>query len=48
MVNINLYPGIIKIGKISPGLWGAYGQNGNVILGFTFSWLPFGGAYRFK
>lgn len=44
MVNVNIYPGLIKMGSISPGLWGAYGQNGNVILGFTFSWLPFGFA----
>ena len=48
MVNVNIYPGIINIGKISPGLWGAYGQNGNIILGFTFSWLPFGFAQSIK
>lgn len=44
MVNVNVYPGLIKIDSLSLGLWGAYGQNGNVILGFTFSWLPFGFA----
>lgn len=44
MINVNIYPGLIKIGDISPGIWGAYSQDKNVILGFTFSWLPFGFA----
>jgi hypothetical protein len=48
MVNVNIYPGIVKLWGISPGLWGAYSQDGNVILGFTFSWLPFGFAQSFK
>jgi hypothetical protein len=48
MVNLNIYPGIIKFDNVSPGIWGAYGQNGNVILGFTFSWLPFGFANNIK
>jgi hypothetical protein len=48
MVNVNIYPGIIKLWGISPGLWGAYSQNGNMILGFTISWLPFGFAQSFR
>ncbi len=44
MINVNIYPGLIKIGDISPGIWGAYSQDKNVILGFSFSWLPFGFA----
>lgn len=48
MVNVNIYPGVIKFWDVSPGLWGAYSQDGNVILGFTFSWLPFGFANSTK
>ncbi len=48
MVNVNVYPGLIKIGDISPGLWGAYNQDGNVIFGFTFSWFPVGAAQSIK
>lgn len=48
MINVNIYPGVIKFWDVSPGLWGAYSQDGNVILGFTFSWLPFGFANSSK
>ncbi|MEW6193556.1 MAG: fibronectin type III domain-containing protein [Bacteroidota bacterium] len=48
MVNVNIYPGIIKIGEVSPGLWGAYNQDGNVIFGFAFSWFPVGAAQSIK
>ncbi|HOI28456.1 MAG TPA: fibronectin type III domain-containing protein [Melioribacteraceae bacterium] len=48
MINLNIYPGVIKFWDVSPGLWGAYSQDGNVILGFTFSWLPFGFANSTK
>ncbi|MDQ7817276.1 MAG: fibronectin type III domain-containing protein [Melioribacteraceae bacterium] len=48
MINLNIYPGLIKIGDISPGIWGAYSQDGNVICGLAFSWLPFGAAYSLK
>lgn len=48
MINLNIYPGLIKFWGISPGLWGAYSQNGNVILGVTAMWAPFGLAYSTK
>lgn len=48
MINLNIYPGVLKFGDISPGLWGAYSQDGNYIFGFTFSWLPFGFGYSTK
>ncbi len=48
MININIYPGVIKLWDVSPGLWGAYSQDGNVILGFTVTWFPFGFAYSVK
>lgn len=48
MLNINIYPGVVKLWGISPGLWGAYSQDGNVILGFTAMWSPFGLGYSTK
>ena len=48
MINVNIYPGIIKFGNFSPGLWGAYNDNGNVIFGFTLTWFPVGAAYSTK
>lgn len=48
MVNVNIYPGLVKIGGFSPGLWGAYSQNGNYIFGITATWLPIGFAYSTK
>lgn len=48
MVNVNIYPGLIKIGDISPGIWGAYSQDGNIFWGLAFSWLPFGASYSLK
>ena len=48
MINLNIYPGIIKIGNFSPGLWAAYNQNGNIVYGLTAMWLPAGAAYSLK
>jgi hypothetical protein len=48
MINVNVYPGLFKIGGVSPGLWGAYSQDGNIILGCAFTWFPFGAAYSRK
>jgi hypothetical protein len=45
MVNLNVYPGIIKIGNFSPGLWLAYDKEKNVIGGITAMWAPFGIGY---
>ena len=38
--NINVYPGIIKYGGFSPGLWCVFHRNGNVILGLTTIYAP--------
>ena len=48
MINLNIYPGIIKFGDFSPGIWASYSQDGNIISGLTFSWLPAGAAYSLK
>lgn len=48
MINFNVYPGIIKLGDLSPGVWISFSQNGNIISGLTFSWLPMGLAYSAK
>lgn len=48
MVNVNIYPGLVKLWGFSPGLWAAYSQNGNYIFGITATWLPLGFAYSTK
>jgi hypothetical protein len=45
-VNLNIYPGIIKIGNLSPGIWFAYNDDKKIVMGFSFNWLPIGLAYR--
>ena len=44
IANLNIYPGIIRIGTFSPGLWCAYSERENIILGLTASWSPVGVA----
>lgn len=39
-INANIYPGLIKFGKFSPGLWGVYHKDGTVILGISTIWAP--------
>jgi hypothetical protein len=34
-----VYPGVIKIGNFSPGIWTVIGRNGNFTMGFTTRWL---------
>lgn len=48
MVNLNIYPGVLKIGNFSPGIWASYSDNKNIVCGITASWLPFGAAYSTK
>lgn len=48
MINLNIYPGLVKLWGFSPGIWAAYNQNGNYIFGITATWLPFGFAYSTK
>jgi hypothetical protein len=31
----DIYPGIIKIGNFSPGVWAVIGRNGNSMFGFS-------------
>ena len=31
----DIYPGIIKIGNFSPGIWAVFGRNGNSMFGFS-------------
>ena len=39
-VLINVYPGIFKIGKISPGIWTALTENNSVLFGINTRWTP--------
>lgn len=47
-MNLNIYPGVFKIGDFSPGIWAAYNTDGKYIFGITARWVPFGIAYSFK
>jgi len=40
LINANIYPGIIKIGKFSPGVWGIMERNGSTTLGISTIWTP--------
>lgn len=48
MVNLNIYPGFIKFGEFSPGLWIAFSNGGKYIFGLTTVWFPIGAAYSTK
>lgn len=37
---INIYPGIIKIGNFSPGLWTAIDKSGKYMIGVSTNWTP--------
>jgi len=37
---VNVYPGIIKIGKFSPGVWAALDKNGKSMIGISTIWIP--------
>jgi hypothetical protein len=37
---INIYPGIIKLGKFSPGLWTAIDKRGKYMIGISTIWTP--------
>lgn len=39
-MNLNIYPGVLKIGRFSPGLWAVLQKNGNVILGISTIYTP--------
>lgn len=44
-VDINIYPGVLKINSFSPGLWCVVKDNGNVLIGLSTMWTP-GLAYE--
>lgn len=35
----DIYPGILRIGNISPGIWTIIGRNGDVLVGLSSRWL---------
>ena len=37
---INIYPGIIKIGSFSPGIWTAIDKYGEYMIGISTIWIP--------
>lgn len=37
---INVYPGVLKLGRFSPGLWTAINRDGEYLLGITTLWTP--------
>ena len=40
MINVNVYPGIIKIGTFSPGVWCIIQRDGSPIVGVSTVWTP--------
>jgi hypothetical protein len=46
MVNVNIYPGLLKIGDFSPGFWMSLSSDARPIIGVTTSLLPVGIAYH--
>lgn len=39
-VDLNIYPGIIKIGPISPGIWVVMNDEGKLMFGISTIWAP--------
>ncbi len=39
-VNLDIYPGVLKIGNFSPGLWMVVQDRGKLLFGITTTWLP--------
>ncbi len=39
-VVLNIYPGIVKIGKFSPGIWTAIDKSGDYMIGISTVWTP--------
>ena len=39
-VVLNIYPGIIKIGNFSPGIWTAIDKTGKYMIGISTIWIP--------
>jgi len=47
-VQINVYPGIIKLGEFSPGLYFAIGESEGIVLGLSFETIPLGLGKKYK
>jgi hypothetical protein len=43
--NLNVYPGLLRVGAFSPGLWAQVDRDGRVLAGFSTRWTP-GLAFR--
>jgi hypothetical protein len=41
-LHINIYPGVVSIASVSPGLFCAFGDGGKFVSGINFSYVPFG------
>jgi hypothetical protein len=39
-VILNIYPGVLKIGRFSPGAYLSYSRNGETNIGITTRWTP--------
>lgn len=39
-MTLNIYPGVIRTGFISPGVWITLGNSGNLMCGITTMWTP--------
>jgi hypothetical protein len=39
-LNINAYPGLFKIGPVSPGIWMIVRKDGNILGGVSTAWTP--------
>jgi hypothetical protein len=44
----NIFPGVIKLGEYSPGLYVSFGESEGFELGLSFDFLPFGFGHKFK
>ena len=45
---INVYPGVIRLGDFSPGLYLGIGESKGLVLGLSFNELPFGFGKKYK
>lgn len=43
---LNIYPGVIRLGRFSPGLFFNWRKDNQVVVGLQFQWLPVGLARR--
>jgi hypothetical protein len=46
MVNLNVYPGLVRCWGVAPGFWLVVGQHGHTFVGVTAAFLPAGLAYH--